>query len=226
MTLLVIIEGVVIALLLVLVAGLLKSHAEILRQLDAINRNLGTDPGPRPVGTGLGKSPLADLTGVDPRGSSVSISLEGGRADTLLAFLSSGCASCLVFWEDLGTARQIAGLDARTVVVTKGPEYESPSKISSLAPSGVPVVMSDHAWDEFRVPLTPYFALLAPNGEIRGEGSATSFDHLSDLLAQSMADSQPVALDTKRRANKVDQELRSSGVEPGDESLYEDPLKR
>ncbi len=226
MSLIVAIEGVVIVLLLILVAGLLKSHAEILRQLDAINRNLGSAPAPRPAGTGLGKTPLSDLTGIDPAGSTVSLSLDSGRTDTLLAFLSSGCASCLVFWEELADRRQLDRLGARTVVVTKGPEGESPRKIANLAPSGVSVVMSDTAWDEFRVPLTPYFVLLSPDGEIHGEGSATNFDHLSDLFSQSIADSQPLTLDTKRRAARVDDEMRRSGIEPGDGSLYDDPLRR
>lgn len=226
MTLVVIVEAVVIALLLILVAGLLKSHADILRQLDVLNRNLESRTPDRPRLSGLGTAPMADLVGVDPTGRSVSLSLQSGRTDTLLAFLSSGCSSCMVFWDELGNAESTGQIAARSVVVTKGPEHESPQKITGLVPDDISVVMSDQVWDEFRVPITPYFVLVSRSGDILGEGSATSLTHLADLFSQSASDAQPLKLDTKERADRVDEELRDSGVEPGDSSLYQDPLRQ
>ena len=69
MTAALIIEGVVIVLLAVLVAGLLKSHAEILRQLHALGV---TDDGVVTVGsantqpktTGFERAPATTLSGV------------------------------------------------------------------------------------------------------------------------------------------------------------------
>jgi hypothetical protein len=77
MTAVIVIEGVVILLLAVLVAGLLKSHAEILRQLNALG---ATEDGSvtvgsaqtRPRTTGLEKAPTTSLTGVDLVGGSIS----------------------------------------------------------------------------------------------------------------------------------------------------------
>ena len=68
MTAIVIIEGVVILLLAILVAGLLKSHAEILRQLAALGVTeegavtVGT-PQTRPKTTGFEKAPSNTLRG-------------------------------------------------------------------------------------------------------------------------------------------------------------------
>ncbi|MGD2102327.1 MAG: hypothetical protein PVG83_08805, partial [Acidimicrobiia bacterium] len=167
MTAVVIIEAVVITLLLVLVAGLLKSHAEILRKLDSLGAGgTGADANPaQRVGTtGLGKAPTDEIVGIDVRGSATSISLEHGRGETLLAFLSTGCASCRVFWEELGASPQLPTPDTRPVIVTKGPQAESPSKVVELAPKHISLVMSDEAWDVFRVPLTPYFMLVDGEG--------------------------------------------------------------
>jgi hypothetical protein len=110
------------------------------------------------------------------------------------------------------------------VIVTKGPASESPAKVRQLAPEGIRVVMSDEAWDEYRVPLTPYFMLIDGAGEVLGEGSATDMGRLVDLFRQAVADADPTRLDTRGRERFTDQRLSRSGVDPGDSSLYEDPL--
>lgn len=72
MTAVVIIEGVVIALLVILVAGLLRSHAEILRQLDRLGAGEGEGTridGPRPRTVGFEEAPLKTLVGQAPNGS-------------------------------------------------------------------------------------------------------------------------------------------------------------
>lgn len=228
MTAVIVIEGVVIALLLVLVAGLLKSHAEILRKLDQLDGGNAQDEArtqnERLRTTGLGTAPMSDVSGVDPRGSATTASLRHGKGETLLAFLSTGCASCRTFWTELGPEATMPTDTTRPLIVTKGPESESPAKVEDLAPTGVRIVMSDDAWDSFRVPLTPYFMLISGSGEILGEGSATDLDHLNSLLKQSAADADPTRLGTKDREHFTDDHLTGSGVEPGDSSLYEDPL--
>ncbi|HUG08784.1 MAG TPA: hypothetical protein VMP13_07820 [Acidimicrobiia bacterium] len=229
MTAVVIIEAVVIVLLLILVAGLLKSHAEILRRLDRLG---ATDDGDNPTTsphartTGLGQAPSREIVGVDPQGSTVSVSLEHGDGETLLAFMSSGCASCHVFWEELSAEPRMPTAATRPIIVTKGPTSESPARVAELAPGHIRVVMSDDAWDEFKVPLTPYFMLIDRHGNVIGEGSAANMDRLLGLFQQSAADSSPIRMDTRRRGRFTDNRLSRSGVEPGDPSLYEDPVQK
>src|ERR1035441_2954070 len=109
---LVCIEAVAIALLAVLVAGLLRSHAEILRALHGLGVDVdwASRGGASPTGgistdVVLGPSPARsrpadaevsgrDIVGVDPSGGAVRIAVVGARRDTLVAFLSTGCSTC------------------------------------------------------------------------------------------------------------------------------------
>jgi hypothetical protein len=228
MTAVVIVEAVVILILLLLVGGLLKSHAEILRQLDRLGAPLdGSTQVPlsrRPPTTGLGAVPVGTIVGVGPAGTSRSVTLASGREPTLIAFLSSGCASCRTFWGAFADGERPV-TDARLVVVTKGPQTESPSAIAKLATTDVPVVMSDEAWDAFRVPMTPYFVLVDASGSVLGEGSATTARQLGTLMEQSAADLDPTRLGTDGRERFTDEALERSGIEPGDPSLYRNPLE-
>lgn len=229
MTAVVVIEGVVIVLLIVLVGGLLRSHAEILRQLDRLGAGENSSSpiaAPRARTVGFEEAPLKSISGLDPGGSERVISLDHGRSPTLIAFLSSGCASCQTFWRELADDPELPLPATRMVVITKGPEAESPAKVSDLAPAGTEVIMSSEAWDEFRVPLTPYFVLLDPEAQMIGEGSALSWDQLLGLLRRSAADNpDPARLTTSERARFTDDQLAQSGVEPGDPSLYENPVE-
>ncbi len=227
MTAIVVIEAVVLFLLLVLVAGLLKSHAEILRQLHRLGGSVEGDV-PRATPTlrapGFEKTPVVEISGTEPSGSTRSISLEHGRGETLLAFLSTGCSSCSVFWDALGSDIEMPTPNTRPVIVTKGAAAESPGKVAELAPAGVTLIMSDDAWETFRVPLTPYFMLVDGEARVIGEGSASSWSHLMSLLRQSASDSDPTLLDTADRERFTDTRLHRSGVEPGDPTLYERPI--
>ena len=228
MTAIVVIEAVVILLLVVLVAGLLKSHAEILRQLNRLGAGedlLTGDVSPALRSTGLEKAPTTQLSGVDPHGSARVVTLEHGRGSTLIAFLSSGCASCQVFWQELSGEYELPRPGTRVVIVTKGSASESPSRISELAPNGIPLVMSDDTWDLFRVPVTPYFLMVDGDARVLGEGSATSWDHLLGLFRRSASDARhPTRLDTEERERLSDSGLTGLGIEPGDPALYENPL--
>src|SRR5690606_32430211 len=212
MTALVIIEGVIVLLLLVLVAGLLKSHAEILRELHRLGGDVGSPSSPRGVAvTGLGEVPLKAIDGLDTSGQARRVSLVHGKGETLIAFLSSGCSACLDFWSELGERPAMPTETTRPVIVTRGPENESPSSVRELAPRGVPVVMSSEAWDAFKVPMTPFFMLVDGKGSILGEGSALSWGQLLGLLDRSMQDlSDPVDVT----------------IAPDDPSLFANPTKR
>jgi hypothetical protein len=235
-TVLVCLLAVVVALLGVLVAGLLRSHAEILRALHELG--VGVDPdqpaAPRP-GLDVPRRPPAtrtahDLAGVTPDGDALSVSVVGVDHPTLVAFLTSGCSTCAEFWtalDDVGR-RHVPG-DARLVVATKGPEAESPGRLRKFAPADVPVIMSSAAWDDFDVPVAPYFAYVdGPSGAVVGEGAASTWEHLQGMLEQALADAG-MQLGRRRhrrgtsnrdREARADADLRRSGIEPGDPSLY------
>lgn len=228
MTAVVIIEAVVIILLVILVAGLLRSHAEILRQLDRLGAGESSASvdlaSPRPKVTDLDIAPMLTIEGETPAGSHRTINLAGGRNPTLVAFLSTGCASCQAFWSSMSTGQPLPLPDARIVIVTKGSDGESPSKVRGLAPIGVDVLMSSEVWDSFKVPMTPHFMLLDSDGRVVGEGSALNWEQLTGMLEQSVADmDDPRHMGTAERAGFTDTRLAQAGVEPGDPSLYENP---
>jgi hypothetical protein len=229
-TLVVVIEAVVIVLLAVLVAGLLKSHAEILRQLNAlgVSEDGSMSPPTRgglPRTTGFEKAPTTTLTGVDLAGGPMTLSIEHGKGSTLLAFLSSGCLSCETFWREFQRDFELPTPDTRTVILTKGPATESPGRLRELAPPKLPLLMSDEVWNTFKVPMTPYFLLVDGEGLVIGEGAAASWQHLLGLFRQSTSDAaNPLALDTEGRALFTDSQLRNAGLHPGDPSLYQNPL--
>src|SRR5436190_16732693 len=158
MTALVAIETILLVLLSLLVAGLLRSHAEILRRLEGLAPEDG-----RPVDPGLPpardhQTPAFDVAGTTIEGDPIKLAMEATGRDTLLAFLSSGCLPCRAFWDGAEpVARQGLPGDARLILVTKDSAHESPSKLRDLAPSGVPVVMSSDAWERYAVQGSPYF---------------------------------------------------------------------
>jgi hypothetical protein len=152
MTVLVVIEAVVLALLALLVAGLLRSHAEILRTLHDLG--VGRDPLAEPGVTtpvraptltrsapGTDQATAVDVAGMTPGGDAVVIGVAGAPQPTLLAFLSSGCITCHHFWETFDTPGLELPGGARLVIVTMGPEAESESAIAEMAPRAVTVVM-------------------------------------------------------------------------------------
>lgn len=228
--------AVVVALLGVLVAGLLRSHAEILRALHELGVGLDPDEPAAPrrsVEVPRRREPsrmASDLVGVSPDGDAVSVSVVGVEHPTLVAFLTSGCSTCAEFWSALDDPRRrrVPG-DARLVVATKGPDAESPGRLRKFAPSDVPVVMSSPAWDDFDVPVAPYFAYIdGPSGAVVGEGAAGTWEHLQGMLEQALADAgMPTGPRRPRRGSsdrdrgdRADDDLRQAGIEPGDPSLY------
>jgi hypothetical protein len=227
MTALVIIEAIVIVLLTILVAGLLRSHGEILRHLHTLGVGEHGEVVPaRPVASGassLGPSPLAALTGPGLRGGAVSIPLTESRGYALLAFLSSTCTSCQPFWRE-PAGPELDGI--RTVVVTKDPAEESPSDLTALARPDVTALMSSKAWDSFRVPATPYFALIdTTHGQVIGEGSAANWSRVGEMVRRAISDAaHPLHRSTADRKADIDAELAAAGIEPGDPRLYQPPV--
>lgn len=227
MTALVIIEGIVIALLVLLVAGLLRSHAEILRRLHALDGGEGASQRTDRLQIERRATGTAPETvqGVTPDGASAAVALRGSRGFVLLAFLSSGCTTCRPFWEALSSGADMPSPDVRPVIVTKAPNEESSGRISQLAPSSVTTIMSSEGWDSFRIPVSPYFVLVeAGSGSVVGEGAAGSWESVRDLLSSAMADAgYGPSGNTASRSRRTEERLDTAGIRPGDPSLYRNP---
>ncbi len=245
--------AIVVALLALLVVGLLRSHAEILRALhdngivldpdrDHDHDRDHTTTGPAPVintrpGVPAPRSGAttraAGISGATPDGSSKAIPVSGRDHATLLAFLTSGCATCAGFWEAFA-----AGVDlppeTRLVVVTRGSDGESPAAVAELASPDLTVVMSSEAWDDYSIPVAPYFVLVdGRNGLVAGEGAAATWDRVTALLGKALADAgyDGETRLTRRdlftrgpREDRADRDLADAGILPGDPRLYHEEL--
>lgn len=240
MTALVIAETVILAVLCVLVAGLLRGYATVLRRLHQLDGGASAGPPPfrtvpavpAPAGEQRieGRDEWAeshDISGTSLRGEIVSVRTVGVEHDTIAAFLSSSCEGCAGFWHELGEPGSwTTPQGSRLLVVTKGPEEESPSALSQLCPDGVDLVMSSQAWADFDVPGSPYVVVAdGRTGRVKGEGSGLSFSQVSGLIRQSVEDSRHPALAHKpdadrRRERDVDRILLAAGIGPQDPSLY------
>ena len=227
MTALVAGETLLLVLLTVLVAGLLRSHAEILRRPDRPTTRRATTGSSRQSAPARSEGELAapEIAGATLRGDSAKISLAAGSPPTLLAFLTSGCTSCQGFWEAFGSG----GLDelpdgVRVVAVADG-SHESTSRLRELAPDGLPVLLSSAAWGDYSVPGSPYFVYVA-DGSIHGEGAASQWPQLASLLRDAVDDArlahaEPAGASggsAPRRARGTRPE--SAGIVAGHASLY------
>jgi hypothetical protein len=234
---------VAVGLLAVLVVGLLRAHAEVLRALHDLGVDLdparaaGRGPGPvavappaaRPTPGRPDASDVIDLRGVTPGGDAVSLAVAGVGHDTLIAFLTSGCSTCRTFWDEFRSKAPDVPGGARLVAVTRGPEAESPGAVSSLA-GAVPVVMSSEAWEHYDAPYAPYFVYVSgPGGRVVGEGVASGWAEVRSLVANAVADGttvprggagRPRSRADRDRDSAVDRELAAAGILPGDPRLY------
>jgi hypothetical protein len=216
-----IVLSVVVLLLGVLVAGLLRSHADILKALHDLGVGVGepgesADPGDGPEHRRAGPVPLTmgpplpgersstsapTIAGVTPRGDALAVAVAGGDHLTLLAFLSSGCSTCAGFWQAFRTPGQL-GLSPRTrlVVVTKGPELEIPGEVGAMAAEGLSVVMSTEAWGDYEVPGSPFFVLVdGASGRRIGEGVANHFRQVVELVGRAESDARVPAVGSRSR---------------------------
>jgi hypothetical protein len=222
--------ALVVALLGMLIIGLLRSHADILRRLEGLGAGMdgGHDHGSqmtltrRPEGqTVAGRR----ISGITPGGESAVVSLATGPDPTLLAFLSTTCSTCTPFWEGLqSSSMYFGGHRHRVIAVTLGESEESPTRALSMASPGLDVIMSSTAWSEFEVPGAPYFVVVAPGtGVVTGEGSAMTFDSLEEFLSDATNDEK---WDLQARQglydeeSRIDADLRRAGIVPNDPRLY------
>lgn len=258
MTALVWLLAVVVGVLAVFVVGLLRSHADILRALH--DAGISLDPDERehstageratptfesttppsirtidgvPEPSGASGQRATDLMGTTPTGATRTVAVRGSDQATLLAFLTTGCATCADFWQAFADGVQLPA-DTRLVVVTKGPELESPADVAAMAAPHVLTVQSSQAWDDYSVPVAPYFALVdGRRGVVVGEGAANTWERVRHLLERAIADAgygggqvrRRDLLLGKARTERVDRDLREAGFVPGDERLHHPPAR-
>lgn len=242
MTALLIVETVVLAVLCVLVAGLLRGYAAVLRRLHQLDGGAAAGSTAPPFRTAAGIPEPAigqriegrdewaeshDVDGVTLAGEIVSVRTVGVEHDTILAFLSSNCEGCTGFWHELGQPGSwTTPPGSRLLVVAKSPEDESPSVLTQLCPDDVDLVMSSQAWADFEVPGSPYVVVAdGRTGRVKGEGSGSSFSQVAGLIRQSVDDSRHPAMARKpdadrRRERDIDRMLLTAGIGPQDASLY------
>ncbi len=241
MVALIVVVTFVVLVLGVLVAGLLRSHADILRSLHELGVGVGDPavaeeaatagvPTSAPHSSSLVGAAVKDVAGVTPAGDARAVSVTNSDQLTLLAFLSSGCATCSGFWRALQQPDRI-GLPqgVRSVIVTKGPELEVPSEVASKATGRIPVVMSTEAWLDYQVPGSPFFVLVdGSTGRRVGHGVANQVGQLVDLVRRAERDAganwpgtrNDTRLGGPAREASADEVLLAAGIRPGDPSLY------
>ncbi len=240
MVALVIVSMFVVLVLGILVAGLLRSHADILRSLHELGVGVG-DPAAATVVSApvtmvtpesspvLGMAPA--IAGLTPTGDARAIAVDNSDDLTLLGFLSSGCSGCAAFWDALQEPGRLQ-LPGRTrvVIVTKGHDREMPAEVRSRTTGRVPVVMSTDAWVDYQVPGSPFFVLVdGATGRKLGQGAAGHVDQLTELVRRAEHD-RGHAGGTRRRGEAplagpareaaADEVLAAAGILPGDPSLY------
>jgi hypothetical protein len=226
----VIVEGVAVGFLGLLVVGLLRSHGEILRRLhdmgegieDAPPADRAQRPGARDDGPTGG--PAHDLSGQTLDGETVELGLVGAAGNTLLAFLSGTCYTCEPFWQALSAGVTLPEAGRVVAVVQDG---DSRQRLRKLAGPDLLVVVSDVAWTDYEVPGSPHFVYVdGPAGRVVGEGTASTWPQVRDLLEQATgpAAGQPVDVMPEGRDNpdRIDRELLAAGIGPGHTSLYPD----
>ncbi len=242
MVALVIVSTFVVLVLGILVAGLLRSHADILRALHELGAGVGdpsatsaasngsTAPAAAPVtftppaaSPPLGAAPA--IAGVTPAGDARAVAVDNSDHLTLLGFLSSGCTSCGAFWDALQDPDSLQLPDhTRVVIVTKGADREVPSEVRSKTTGRVPVVMSTDAWLDYQVPGSPFFVLVdGATGRKVGQGVASHVGQLAELVRRAEHDRGHVdtgrgrgegSLDGPAREAAADEVLQAAGIHP------------
>lgn len=211
------VETLILALVVLLIAGLLRSHAELLRVVTHLEDRL--DERTEPTASDLASATVSlerapDLVGETLQRSRYRIPLVPSSKNTLIAFLSSGCSTCRNFWREF---RQPTGprlpSNVQLVIVTKDRKHESVSQLRKLAPDGIAMLLSSRGWDNYHVPVSPYFVYVdGATGRILGSGSAETWEQAISLLSDAVED--------------ADDELAADGARTRNEIYPEVPLAR
>jgi hypothetical protein len=122
---------------------------------------------------------------------------DAGTVDTLLAFLTTSCASCKPFWEMMAAPGFAATLGARLVVVTPSRSMEDERRAMALVPDGAYLHMGSETWFEYGVASSASFVLVRTSlggpepweqaGQVLGSASGKSPDELLELVKRWQA---------------------------------------
>ena len=154
--------------------------------------------GLRPIPSGLpGEVPVwpaADLHGVRPDGSPVSVVLADLDRPLLLVFLAERCDGCESFWQGIdGGVADPALASVVPVVVTRGPDSVADGEVTArVARFGGVLVMSDRAWTDYRVTGYPFLVLVDPTSErILAESVGVGWDDVASTIRAGLGSSGP-----------------------------------
>lgn len=133
--------------------------------------------------------PAADLVGTGPDGRTLEVAVDAGgpRAGRLLvAFLSTDCLGCEVFWDGFRSVEAL-GLpdDVSLVAVARGRGPTGPEQVvrRSAGVTRVPVMVSDRAWTDYGVHGYPQFVVVdRSTATVVGESVAMGWDDVRALL--------------------------------------------
>jgi hypothetical protein len=147
----------------------------------------------RPIPSGpvesSSRQAAADVVGMRPSGASIDVVVGANGGLVLLCFLHVRCDGCEEFWRGLrdASARELP-VDVAVVAVTRGPESVDPAEVerAALGVDSVPVVMSDQAWDDYRVLGYPFFVLVDPqDGTVIGETVGLGWSDVVSMVGAS-----------------------------------------
>ena len=207
---------------------------------DRHDRAASPDPCPSSSSPGSSRRPARtpprahDIIGTDLDRAEQRVTVTTPGTRTLLAFLTSGCSVCQTFWDEFQGAVDVPG-DGALRVIAKGPAEESVASLRALA-GDRDVVQSSGAWVDYDIPGSPYFVYVE-GGVVTGEGSATTWAQVRDLMAQGVADNDEARAAAGRTGPgcssartlgrgerdslpRMDSELLAAGIRPGHPSLY------
>jgi hypothetical protein len=126
---------------------------------------------------------------------------------------------CASFWDAFSSGVELPDESTRLVIVTRGPDRESESAVERLAPQQHQVLMSSEAWEDYDVPVSPYFVMIDGDGTVVGDGAAANWTQLANLMNEAVSDQRSSS--HRGRHDRIDQELARAGIEPDDPSLWE-----
>ena len=140
--------------------------------------------------------PSPDVPSPDVPSPDVTVA-DAVTVDTLLAFLTTSCASCKPFWEMMAAPGFATTLGARLVVVTPSRSMEDERRARALLPDGAYLHMGSETWFEYGVGTSASFVLVRTSpgdpepweraGQVLGSASGKSPDELLELVKRWQA---------------------------------------